>query len=114
MGFISKTKSTRAPSQQQRQVSSLPKRSPWHAVSIVPGKDACPAVKELGRKRWLSAEAPRLPIPGCTASRCDCRYKHHADRRSGPRRSVDREGQGLARHYDGAERRSGRRDRRKD
>jgi hypothetical protein len=87
--------------------------SPWHAVSIVPGRNACPAVRELGRKRWLSAEAPRFPVAGCTAAVCDCRYKHHADRRAKPRRGSDREEVTPPRGNAAAERRSRARDRRK-
>jgi hypothetical protein len=43
----------------------------------------CPAVRNLVGKRFLEREAPTLPVPGCTASRCDCIYTHHDDRRAG-------------------------------
>ena len=111
MSSSTKPRSLRRPSQQQPKVGR-PTKSPWHAVSLILGKSACPAARELGRRRWLSAEAPRFPLPGCTVAECGCRYKHHADRRSGPRRNTDQEGR-VPRHYDGAERRGGRRDRRK-
>jgi hypothetical protein len=87
-----------------------PGKSPWYAVSVVPGVRACGAVKALTGKRWLSAEAPRLPLPKCDASTCDCRYQHHPDRRAAPRRRVDRDA--LPRNFDGQERRTRRRDRR--
>ena len=35
----------------------------WHAVSVVAGPRACAAVEGLGDKRFLSAEAPQLPLP---------------------------------------------------
>lgn len=64
----------------------------YHAVTIVPGPTACELVKSLGDVRLLSLEAPRLPLAGCDRSdQCDCRFQHHADRRAGPRRAVDRE-----------------------
>jgi hypothetical protein len=72
---------------------SEPAREPWHAVSVVGGPKACPAVEALRDKRFLSADAPRLPLPDCTSVwRCKCAYKHHIDRRGTPRRSIDRTG----------------------
>lgn len=66
-------------------------RERWHAVRVVPGKVSCEAVRQLRSQRFLSAEAPRLPLPGCAAGTgCDCVYRHYADRRSGPRRAAER------------------------
>ncbi|MEP5570006.1 MAG: hypothetical protein ABJN62_19355 [Halioglobus sp.] len=45
----------------------------------------CSAIKGLQGKRFLEREAPALPVMGCTASRCDCVYTHHDDRRTGKR-----------------------------
>ena len=58
----------------------------FHAVSIIPGEDACAAAYRFTGQRFLSARAPRLPLPTCDVARCTCRYKHHKDRRAGPRR----------------------------
>jgi hypothetical protein len=85
-------------------------RTQWYAVSLVPGKRCCAAVKYAARKRWLSAVAPRFPLPGCDVKNCECRYQHHSDRRGNPRRATDRDA--LPRQYSGAERRLVRRDRR--
>jgi hypothetical protein len=85
--------------------------SPWYAVSIVPGEACCKMAKAQQSTRWLSAEAPRLPLAGCDALNCDCRYKHYADRRTDVQRKQDRDG--WIRFYKGEERRSrvrGRRD----
>jgi hypothetical protein len=61
--------------------------TPWHAVSIVTKSTSCRAVHVLRTKRFLSAAAPRLPLPGCTmGDSCPCAYKHYADRRGQPRR----------------------------
>jgi hypothetical protein len=63
----------------------------FHAVSIVPGTQCCPQVQALQGVRLLSAEAPRLPVVGCTRSElCECRYQHHEDRRGPPRRAAAR------------------------
>jgi hypothetical protein len=60
----------------------------YHCVSIMGGQDACAAVKELALQRLLSADAPRLPLATCDRpDACDCRFRHHDDRRAGPRRS---------------------------
>lgn len=63
--------------------------NPYHAVSVVPGTDACPAAYRFSGQRYLSRQAPRLPLPSCDVQNCSCRFKHHKDRRSGPRRHSD-------------------------
>jgi hypothetical protein len=69
-----------------------PKRKPpaaFHAVSIATGPGCCGAVVRLRGKRFLSREAPVLPVKGCDRGDCTCRYAHHEDRRKGPRRARD-------------------------
>jgi hypothetical protein len=87
--------------------------SPYHAVAVVPGPRACAAAEALRDRRFLSREAPALPLPGCDCGRCQCRYEHFDDRRKGLRRAHD-----LAISIDGhveAERRDrSKRGRRKD
>ena len=65
------------------------KRPPatWHAVSIVAGPRCCAAARELDGQRFLSKEAPPLPLPDCKRTDCSCHYQHHDDRRKGPRRA---------------------------
>ena len=60
--------------------------NPYHAVSILPGQNACGAAHRFAGKRYLSRQAPPLPLPACDAFHCNCRFKHHKDRRVGPRR----------------------------
>jgi hypothetical protein len=65
----------------------------WHAVSIVGTPSSCHPARELRGIRFLSAEAPRLPLPTCRAgSLCPCAYKHYDDRRGQPRRAEDLSG----------------------
>jgi len=59
----------------------------FRCVEIRYRNDACEAVKQIGPKRFLSGEAPEIPVPGCDAAKCVCRYVHHADRRHMDRRS---------------------------
>ena len=64
-------------------------------------------------QRWLSREAPQLPLPGCTRpDTCRCTYQHHEDRRAGGRRAEDTDAFRQPAVANRAERRS-RRDRRK-
>ncbi len=62
---------------------------PWHAVSIAPGINACAAANELRDHRFLSREAPPLPLKKCDQAACTCRYEHYGDRRKGPRRASE-------------------------
>ena len=59
--------------------------TPFHAVSIHPEASSCSAVKAVQSRRFLSEDAPGLPLPQCDQSVCGCTYKHHGDRRSGAR-----------------------------
>jgi hypothetical protein len=63
--------------------------NPWHAVSIAPGPRACDAARSLSGQRFLSREAPALPLKDCETAGCTCRYEHHDDRRDGPRRAQE-------------------------
>lgn len=83
--------------------------SKWHSVSIKPGRKACPAVVAAENKRWLSRDAPSLPLAGCTQPRgCSCVYKHHEDRRSGEGRRAEEVDQFRVPHKPGKEQRIGR------
>ena len=81
--------------------------SQFHAVSIRYADSACDAAKATEGTRFLSALAPRIPLPECDVAQCRCRFIHHADRRSG----IDRRGQhtknmlGSTGEYTGKERR---------
>ena len=77
---------------------------PYHAVCVIPGERACSAVEELRGKRYLSREAPILPLKACDKATCQCRYEHYKDRRKGPRRTRDY-GVSIAGWEDGPEQR---------
>ncbi len=62
---------------------------PYHAVRVIPGERACAAVETVRGKRYLSREAPILPLKKCNAAKCTCRYGHFEDRRDGQRRARD-------------------------
>jgi hypothetical protein len=58
-----------------------PKREPFHAVTIRYGLESCEAAVRMAGQRFLASDAPTLPLKGCDAAQCRCRYVHHADRR---------------------------------
>ena len=57
--------------------------SAYEAVSIHSYKDKCPAVASLAGQRFLSSEAPSIPLESCSSETCHCVYMHHSDRRTG-------------------------------
>ena len=70
--------------------------NPYHAVSIEPREKGCQAVELIQSQRFLSDDAPGLPLPDCSASDCRCKYIHFADRRSGARdRRLGANGDGV-------------------
>jgi hypothetical protein len=59
----------------------------YHAVAIATGVRCCTGAEELKDQRFLSREAPKLPLASCDVLKCECRYTHYDDRRRGPRRA---------------------------
>ena len=93
MGFFSRT--SRMEDLISRTGQHIRITNPWHAVEIRNSRNACPACQAVAGLRFLSSEAPRLPVPGCLHSLlCNSVYVHHEDRRAGPRRNAE---QGLPR-----------------
>jgi hypothetical protein len=78
-----------APEAPAKPAGSAAKKMAFHAVSIAPGHRCCAAANELRGERFLSRDAPKLPLPECDRTDCTCRYEHHDDRRKGPRRARD-------------------------
>ena len=61
--------------------------SPFHAVEIRCTNNACQAAQDTHSERYLSADAPPLPLGQCDRpDQCQCRYQHHEDRRGNSRR----------------------------
>lgn len=84
-----------------------PGASRWTAVSIAFTSASCEAAHALKDRRYLGADAPRLPLKECTSpATCPCTYRKHADRRAGPRR--EEESSGLRRSSPTPERRASR------
>ena len=62
-------------------------RISYHCVEVRAGDFTCGAAEKLEHVRYLSDEAPSLPVPGCRVERCTCSYIHHDDRRDDDRRN---------------------------
>jgi hypothetical protein len=61
----------------------------FHAVTIQAGRNCCHEARALQGQKFLSREAPSLPLKNCSSDDCTCLYQHHDDRRAGPRRARD-------------------------
>jgi len=63
----------------------------FHGVAIRPRGDACcQAVEGLGTQRFLSEDAPLLPLTECSNPQgCRCVYEHFEERRDSLRRETD-------------------------
>lgn len=76
------SKSVRKSAGTRKEAPGKPIRSQWHSMSIECDKNGCSAAKALEGKRFLASEVPTTPLLGCDASVCNCRYRHHEDRRT--------------------------------
>ncbi|MCG9695798.1 hypothetical protein [Shewanella sp. Isolate11] len=61
---------------------NLSSTHPYHSVEIVDDTGKCKNALTLKGKRYLSQEAPTLPLFGCKNSDCRCHYIHFEDRRN--------------------------------
>ncbi len=86
-----------------------PQVNPYHCVEVKIPYDACEAVMQLEGKRYLSADAPILPLPACNQN-CKCKFKHHNDRRRKEDRRDAFDSSGI--HFSGAKNRRMGQDRR--
>ena len=78
------------PSDEPGQPVAQPRKpASHHAVSIATGPRCCGPARALRGERFLSREAPKLPLKDCDAADCACRYEHHQDRRQNLRRARD-------------------------
>jgi hypothetical protein len=82
----------------------------FHGVGIVSGESPqCSAARAIADQRFLSEEAPRLPLADCSNPQlCTCTYRHFDDRRTDLRRESD-EGLPIKDHPDNARNGFGRR-----
>jgi len=91
------------------------KSGEYYSVSIKLCGDACDAAREMAGERFLSVDAPQLPLPGCTRAECNCGFVHHADRRTpADRRSLFNTGVSMDSGTFRKEQRESRDDRRDD
>ena len=80
----------RLPKKQQKKKAVGRVESWFHGVEIESPGECCEAIHALVADRYLSGEAPTLPVAGCDQpGRCACRYKKFTDRRTDLRRESD-------------------------
>lgn len=92
----------------RRGAMATERRNDYRAVAILPGADPCGAVAQLEGRRILTRfiHLFPLPLPECDAARCECRYRHYADRRGEDRRLPYGSGIRRERRHGGDRRRS--------
>jgi hypothetical protein len=88
-----------------REVQTHRVTNPYHAVSIKAGPSCVQTKLKYGSRRFLSAEAPPLPLPTCDVTACICQYAHHDDRRAEPDRRLQDVWNPNARLAEGGDRR---------
>jgi hypothetical protein len=79
--YIKRTKAESS-SKQKRTSTAGKREEKFSAVSIQIGPGACTAAKYLRGKRFISTQAPELPLSRCDISDCKCKYVYHKDRRA--------------------------------
>jgi len=80
-----KKRGTNGPPSRAQRVDHL-----FHGVEIVAPSGCCEAAMHQVGQRFLSEEAPILPLAGCDrVTRCRCKYRHYTDRRTEARRDAD-------------------------
>lgn len=79
--FVLRLRKSKSPPEPSR-TGAKSSATRYHAVSIHYAEGACAAAKALSGQRFLSNEAPRLPLAGCDAHQCRCYFSHHKDRRA--------------------------------
>lgn len=55
-------------------------------IILRPGAGACSVARQQAGRSFGSEEMPRLPLPGCRADSCNCRFETVPGRRRGQRR----------------------------
>jgi len=79
--FVRRPKEKEKPRPTARRISPGKPDTTYHAVSLKCPPNACDAARAMEGERYLSANAPNIPLPDCDAVTCKCRYVHHKDRR---------------------------------
>lgn len=80
-------------------------------IILRPGAGACAVARQQAGRSFGSEEQPRLPLPGCRASSCNCRFEIIAGRRREQRREHSDRRDSIRFEQDASDRR--RKDRRK-
>ncbi len=68
-----------------------PRQHPQHyyGVSVQLGNNPCDAIRVIADERYLSEDAPQLPLPDCDRDECRCTMPPEDDRRAGYDRRGD-------------------------
>jgi len=73
--------------------NGIPAGKSHQGVTIRACVGSCAVATAQQGHRYLAGKAPQLPLPGCDARNCSCRYERHVDRRAKRERRSERHGQ---------------------
>ena len=59
----------------------------FRGATLFPQPGACEAAQQLRGRTFEGAQIPRVPVPGCDRTQCDCQMHEVVGRRRGPRRA---------------------------
>ena len=74
------TGGSRSPAATRRSVSAA--QQSYRAASLACDALACQAAKDMRGEKFLTGEAPHLPLRDCDRGQCNCHLAFHNDRRS--------------------------------
>lgn len=90
MGLLAKLTGTTGKSTKLSERDPEASKKGYRGVQVVAGDaECCQAARDIAEMRFLSNEAPILPLKECDVAACACTYKHYGDRRTEPRRASD-------------------------
>ncbi len=61
----------------------------YYGASVQLDNNPCEAAKAIENERYLAADAPHFPLPGCNRDECRCMMRPQDDRRAGYDRRGD-------------------------
>jgi len=90
MGFFAKLTGVSNTSRKAVSGQDETAKNQFRGVEVIVDKTgSCEAARSVAGQRFLTAQAPMLPLGGCDAPECRCTYLHFDDRRTDYRRASD-------------------------
>jgi len=90
MGLFAKLIGKSTPSPTTTTGPQETRKNEYRGVEVIAANgDCCQAAQAIAGQRFLTNQLPMLPLNGCDAADCQCRYERFDDRRTDVRRASD-------------------------